>query len=139
MTSKYDKIRDTIKESGKLIYWYDSNGKLLVTDSSKSASRKKLLKTKYEGNLFRLSITFHTGKKVGQGGPIAVHCRTFNLEKNDSVKTIVKVPGYKNGIVWFDKKWLEVEREWDETWLKIIVKKLMGNLKFGIAITTFPI
>lgn len=135
MTSKYDKIRDSIKESGKLIYWYDSNGKLLVTDSSKSSSRKKLLKTKYSGDLFRLSITFHTGKKIGQGGPIAVHCRTFKIEDSK----IVKISGYKNGIVWFDKKWLEVEREWDESWLSIIVKKLKGNLKFGIAITTFPI
>ncbi len=135
MTTTYDKIRDSLKESGKLIYWYDSEGKLLVTDNSKSSSRKKLLKTKYQGDLFRLSITFHSGKKVGQGGPIAVHCRTFKLE--DSV--IVKIPGSKNGIIWFEKTWLETERKWDDVWLKIIIKKLMGNHKFGYAIYRFPI
>lgn len=65
MTSKYEKIKNAIKESGKLIYWYTEDGKLLVVDSSKKASRKKLLKTKYEGNLYRFSITFHRGQKFG--------------------------------------------------------------------------
>lgn len=133
MTSKYDKIRDSLKESGKLIYWYDSAGNLLVTDSSKSSSRKKLLKTKYSGDLFRLSITFHSGTKIGQGGPIAVHCRTFKLEDNE----ITKVPGYKNGIVWFDKQWLETRNMWKDIWLKIIVDKLIKNFKFGIGIYRF--
>ncbi len=135
MASKYDKIRDGLKESGKLIYWYDSKGNLLVTDSSKSSSRKKLLKTKYSGDLYRLSITFHSGTKVGQGGPIAVHCRTFKLEDGN----ITKIPGYKNGIVWFDKSWLETRRKWDDIWLKIIVDKLMGNLKFAIGIYVYPL
>jgi hypothetical protein len=135
MTSTYEKIRDSLKQSGKLIYWYDSKGNLLVTDDSKSSSRKKLLKTNYEGELFRLSITFHSGKKVGQGGPVAVHCRTFKLEDD----TIIKIPGNKNGIIWFDKTYLETARKWKEAWLTIIIKKLMGNHKFGYAIYRFPI
>jgi hypothetical protein len=132
---KYEKIRDSLKESGKLIYWYDSKGKLLVTDSSKKESRKKLLKTGYEGDLYRLSITFHTGERVGQGGPIAIHCRTFKIEDGE----IQKVRGYKNGIIWFEKDWLITMRKWQDVWLNIIIKKLLGNFKFGIGIKTYPI
>jgi hypothetical protein len=135
MTSKYDNIKNSIKESGKLIYWYDANGQLLVVDSSKSSSRKKLLKTKYKGNLFRLSITFHTGDHIGQGGPLAVHCRTFKIDDSK----IIKISGNKNGIVWFNKEWLETRRVWSDNWLKIIIKKLMGGFKFGIGIEIFPI
>lgn len=65
MSFNYEDIKNSIKESGKLIYWYTEDGKLLVVDSSKKASRKKLLKTKYEGNLYRFSITFHRGQKFG--------------------------------------------------------------------------
>ena len=57
---KYEEIRDSIKESGRKIFWFDSKGKELVVDSSKSNSRKKILKTKYQGIVYRLSITFHS-------------------------------------------------------------------------------
>ncbi len=133
MTSRYEKIRQSIKDSGRLIYWYDAKGKLLVVDSSKSASRKKLLKTKYEGDLYRLALTFHKGEMLGQGGPIAVHCRTFKLED----KQIIKVPGNKNGVIWFEKDWLETNRVWEELWLQIIIKKLTGSFKFGFGIYMF--
>jgi adenylate kinase len=128
-------IRHELKGSGKLIYLYNSNGKLLVTDSSKSSSRKKLLKSNYSGDLYRLSITFHSGKKDGQGGQIAVHCRTFNVDDG----LIHKVHGNKNGIVWFDKKWLKTEKKWNEEWLKKIVKKLMGKHKFDSDTYVFPL
>ncbi len=131
--SIYEKIKQSIKDSGRLIYWYDAKGKLLVVDSSKSASRKKLLKTNYEGELYRLALTFHTGNKYGQGGPIAVHCRKFNLID----KKIIKIQGKKNGIIWFNKGFLETERIWDNSWLEIIIKKLRGNLELGFGITDF--
>ena len=43
---KYEEIRDSIKGSGRKIFWFDSKGNELVVDTSKSSSRKKLLKSK---------------------------------------------------------------------------------------------
>jgi hypothetical protein len=126
----YEEIRQSIKDSGRLIFWYDAKGKLLVVDSSKSASRKKLLKTKYEGETYRLAITFHTGTHFGQGGQLAVHCRKFIIEDNK----IIKVKGDKNGTIWFEKDWLETRRKWDELWLDIIINRLINNFNFGIGI-----
>ena len=130
---KYEQIRDSIKESGRRIFWFDSKGKLLVIDSSKSSSRKKLLKTKYEGVVYRLSITFHSGKKLGQGGPLAVRCAKFNLEDD----IISKVKDKQNGIYWFDAGWLETRRKWNETWLNIIVSKLVKGKQFGFGIEMY--
>ncbi len=131
----YEEIKQSIKDSKRLIFWYDSKGKLLIVDSSKSASRKKLLKTKYEGETYRLAITFHTGTHFGQGGQLAVHCRKFIIEDNK----IIKVKGDSNGIIWFEKDWLKTNREWDEVLLDIIVRKLIRGFNFGIGIYVYPI
>lgn len=130
---KYEQIRDSIKDSKRRIFWYDSKGKLLIVDSSKSASRIKLLKTKYEGLLYRLSITFHSGRKLGQGGPLAVRCAKFNLED----KIISKIKDKQNGIYWFGRKWLEIQRKWNENWLNIIVLDLIEGKKFGFGIEMY--
>jgi hypothetical protein len=136
MSFNYDDIKKEIKESGKLIYWYSDKGKLLVTDSSKSASRKKLLKTKYEGYLYRFSITFHTGKKYMQGGPLAVNVRYFNVEDGK----IKKITGEgQNGTIWFKKEWLEAQTKWENRWLERIVSKMMKGYKFGIGLYIYPI
>lgn len=130
----YNELKKYLKDSGKFIYWYSADGKLLVVDSSKKSSRKKLLKTKYQGDLFRLSMTFHTGKKFGQGGPIAINCRTFRLEDGK----IIKVPGDKNGVIWFDNDFLQSRRQWKNLWLDIIIKRLKStNFKFGIGVNLF--
>jgi hypothetical protein len=130
---KYEQIRDSIKQSGRTIFWYDSNGKLLVVDSSKNKSRKKLLQTKYKGLVYRLSITFHTGNKLGQGGPLAVRCVKFNIDNS----IINKIKDEQNGIFWFDKKWLEIQRKWNEKWLNLIILKLIKGLKFGFGIKMY--
>ena len=130
---KYEEIRDSIKDSGRRIFWYDSKGNLLVVDSSKSKSRNKLLKTKYKGLLYRLSITFHVGNKLGQGGPLAVRCSKFNLEN----KVISKIKDEQNGIFWFSRDWLETRRKWNESWLNIIILKLIKGIKFGFGIKMF--
>jgi len=130
---KYEEIRDSIKESGRKIFWFDSKGNELVVDSSKSSSRKKLLKSKYQGIVYRLSITFHSGNKLGQGGPLAIRCAKFNVED----KTISKVKDKQNGNVWFDGEWLETRRKWNETWLKIIASDLVKGKKFGFGIEMY--
>jgi hypothetical protein len=136
MSFNYEDIKNSIKESGKLIYWYTEDGRLLVVDSSKKASRKKLLKTKYEGNLYRFSITFHRGEKFGQGGELAVHCRHFKVEDGK----IIKITQYnKNGTIWFRKRWLEAQRKWDDHFLERIIRGFNQGFKFGFGIYIFPI
>ena len=132
--SEYDEIKNLIKESGRLIYWFDSNNKLLVVDSSKTSSKHKIIKKKYEGLLYRLSITFHTGTKVGQGGPLSISCRVFYLKDNNITKSTEK---NKEGTIWFEKKWLERKGEWNEKWLEMIVKKLRSKFEFKIGIYLF--
>jgi hypothetical protein len=129
----YEEIRDSIKESGRRIFWYDSKGKLLVVDSSKKESRKKLLKTKYEGLLYRLSITFHIGNKLGQGGPLAVRCTKFNLEDGK----ISRIRDKQNGVIWFSKNLLETSRKWKENWLDLIILDLLKGMTFGFGIKKF--
>lgn len=129
----YEEIRDSIKKSGRRIFWYDSKGKLLIVDSSKSNSKKKLLKIKYEGLLYRLSITFHKGNKLGQGGPIAVRCAKFNLE--DGV--VKRIKDNQNGIFWISKNRLERNKKWDEEWLDVIIYKLIKGTTFSFGIKMF--
>jgi hypothetical protein len=137
--SNYEKIKKYLRDSERLIYWYDSHGKLLIVDSSKSESRKKLLKKNYTGELFRLAITFHTGLVVGQGGPLAVRCRHFYINN----KIIHKIPNDKdsdkNGIIWFRKEWLDLKRKgWSDEWLEIIIDKIKKkSFRFGLGIHHF--
>lgn len=144
----YDEIKNSIKESGKLIYWFDSNNKLLVTDSSKTSSKKKVSKIKYNGILYRLSITFHTGKKIGQGGQLSVTCRLFYLKDNKLIKINNDSESVdlsanknnlknKNGVIWFEKKWLERKGVWNDKWLEMIIKKLGSGFEFKIGIYLF--
>lgn len=135
MESKYERIKNAIKESGKLIYWYKESGELLIVDSSKKASRKKLLNSKYEGYLYRFSFTFHTGKKYMQGGPLAVHVRHFKMEDNK----ILAIRDDQNGVVWFDKEWLVAQRRWDNEWFDVMIIKLNKGYKFGIGLYIYPI
>jgi hypothetical protein len=133
MKVDFNELKQEIKESGNIIYWYDKNGKILLVDTNKSSSKKKINKLDYNGMLYRLVITFHSGTKYGQGGVLAVNCRTFNKETSNK---ITKVKGYKNGIIWFTREWLE-RRGWNEKYLMIIVKKLIGSLEFKISINLF--
>lgn len=144
MLLNYDEIKNSIKKSGKLIYWFNSNNKLLVVDSSKSLSKKKITKIKYDGLLYRLSITFHTGTKIGQGGQLSIICRLFHLKNNKLIK--IDNDGEplsdnnlknKNGVIWFEKRWLERRGKWNDKWLEMIIKKLCSNFQFKIGIYLF--
>jgi len=135
-TSKWDKIKQSIIDSGRLIFYFSDdkdNIEPLVVGKSKTETRKEMSKLPYEGKLYRLSITFHTGEKMAQGGPMAVHVREF-IKKGSKI-TVSK--SNKNGIIWFDKTYLETSRKWDEAKLKIIMKRILGNFTFGYAIYHF--
>jgi hypothetical protein len=129
-------IKPEIKKN-PAIYWYNNNGKLLLSGNSKSQTKEKIKKIKYEGLLYRLHITFHTGTKGGQGGPVAVRVAVFD-KKNKQVKRTYEGDNYqKNGVVWFDKNMLEI-RGWNNKYLDLIIYKLKNNkLKFKGGIVMF--
>jgi hypothetical protein len=128
MTKDYNEIKKNLKESGKLVYWFDDNGKILLITDTKN--KENIKKNKYNGLMFRFNITFHSGKKPGQGGPIAVNVRMFNKENN----IISSISGYKNGVIWFPLDYLE-SRGWNKKYMKIIhsiVTRKKFEFKIGI-------
>jgi len=126
---KYLKIKKSIKE-GPLVYWYDDKGELLLKGKSKNETKKQVKKLSYEGILFRLNITFHTGKKGFQGGPIAVRVKVFE-KKGNKLTHKIKGDFYQmNGKVWFLLNFI-LTSKWRERYLDIIILKLLeGKLKF---------
>jgi hypothetical protein len=129
-------IKPEIKKN-PAIYWYNNNGKLLLSGNSKSQTKEKIKKIKYEGLLYRLHITFHTGTKGGQGGPVAVRVAVFD-KKNKEVKRTYEGDYYqKNGVVWFPKNMLE-RRGWNDKYLNLIINNLKDNeLKFKGGLVMF--
>ena len=121
----YQTIKEELKKKD-IIYWYDKNGKLLLSGNSKSKTKEKIKKLKIEGIIYRLHITFHTGSKGWQGGPIAVNVALFEKDINNVKKNLEKENFYKNGSVWFSKKMLE-SRGWNNKYLDLIIYKLKNN------------
>lgn len=125
---EFGQIKKTIKENNKIVYWFDEKGNILEVSHTKNKS--KIKKTKYEGILYRFNITFHSGKKPGQGGPIAVNIRTFTKEKQN----ISPLSGYKNGVIWFPKEFIE-DKGWNEKYMRVIhsiVSRKKFEFKIGI-------
>ena len=131
MTKEYNEIKQIIKNSKKIIYWLDENGTIILVDSDKNISKNKIKNIKnVSGLLYRFILTFHTGKKPGQGGPLAINIRTFN--KID--KKIIRVPGYKNGVIWFPIDYLE-RRGWHDKYIDMtfsIITRSKFQFKIGI-------
>jgi hypothetical protein len=128
---EYVDVRAQIKETAT-VYWYDANGNLLITGLSKRDTKKMIKKRKYEGNLYRLSLSFHSGEKKFQGGPLAVKCVLYDKKENK----VSKVTSKKNGIVWIEKEYLE-SSGFSKKMLDIIIKKLKGKLEFSFGIYRF--
>jgi hypothetical protein len=130
----YNNIKDEIKKSGKLIYWLNEKGEIILTDTSKNNSKNKILKMKKNnGLLYRFTLTFHTGKKSGQGGPLAINIVLFNKDGDE----LSKVSGNKHGIIWFSQDYLE-RMGWKENYINItydIVSR--KNFEFKIRIYLF--
>ena len=130
---EWSKLKEQLK-AGDTIYWYDEKGKLLLSDNSKTKAQKKIKKIKYEGVLYRLVMSFHTGKLLGQGGPLAIHCQVFKKE-NDK---LTKIRPKSTGFVWFPLSYLE-RSGWKPRFLNYIVEKLIGGLEFGFGVYNFRI
>lgn len=130
----YNDIKNNIKESGKLIYWLNEQGDIILVDHSKNTSKNKIKKIKkLRGLLYRFTLTFHTGKKIGQGGPLAINIMLFNKDENQ----LLKVSGNKNGVIWFSQDYLE-RRGWKDEFINLtytIVSR--KNFEFKIRIYIF--
>ena len=78
-------------------------------------------------------ITFHSGTKFAQGGPIATNFDAYVFDDNKLINVMkiesnayTKLENIK-GIVWFDKLFLE-KKGWDYKYIDNIIKKLIkGN------------
>ncbi len=118
-------IKNEIKKSKKTVFWYNENSKEIIVGDSKSKTKNKIKSIKYTGKLFRLSISFHKGTGLTQGGPIAVKVNEYYKE-NDKIK---KIPGWKNGYIWFNREWLEING-WKQRYLDIIIEKMLKKFEF---------
>ena len=130
----YNDIKNNIKESGKLIYWLNEKGEIILVDNSKNTSKDKIKKMKnLKGLLYRFVLTFHTGKKPGQGGPLAINIILFNKDSDQ----ITKISNNKHGVIWFSQDYLE-RRGWKDNFINLtydIVSR--KNFEFKIRIYIF--
>ena len=130
----YNDIKNNIKDSGNLIYWLNEKGDIILVDKSKNTSKNKINKMKkLTGLLYRFTLTFHTGDKPGQGGPLAINIMLFNKDGDN----LSKVFENKNGIIWFTKDYLE-RRGWKDNFINLthsIVSR--KNFEFKIRIYIF--
>jgi hypothetical protein len=130
----YINIKNEIKESNKLIYWLNEKGEIILVDKNKNSSKNKIKKIKnLTGLLYRFTLTFHTGKKPGQGGPLAINIILFNKDGN----TLSKVFNNKHGIIWFSQNYLE-RMGWKINYINIIYEIVSRkNFEFKIRIYLF--
>lgn len=129
----YIDIKKDIKKSGKLCYWFDNFGNNILTGNSKNKTTNQMKKLdKKEGIYYRFIITFHSGKKPLQGGPIGVNVQEW---KQDD--TFHKVSGNKNGVIWFDEGYLE-RMGWKDSYMNIIYEIISRkNFEFKTRIYVF--
>jgi hypothetical protein len=142
----YIDIKNNIKGSGKLIYWLNEKGEIILIDKSKNISKNKIKKMKnITGLLYRLTITFHTGNKPGQGGPLAINIMLFNSLKKAYTpqrgykdnNDLLKISGNKNGVIWFSLDYLE-RRGWKDNFINLIYDIVSRkNFEFKIKIYIF--
>lgn len=135
---KYD-IRDIKKElkNGDLVYWYNTDSKLVLSGDTKISTLKELNKKNLKNGtkLIRLVISFHSGEKIGQGGPIAVNSKLFEVMDNKVKKN--KWGDKLIGYVWFGLNFLE-RTGWKKYFMTDIINKLnSGNFGFVFGVTKY--
>jgi hypothetical protein len=137
-------IKEQIKKKNVCWGWKVSGPtdyKLILKTNGKNEAYKQI-KAKYtepkkmDPDVYFIigKITFHSGKKFGQAGPIAFNLdvvafsdgKLFNVIKSSNTKyTHLKK---LKGVIWFDKIYLE-KNGWSNNYLDNIIKKLIkGNI-----------
>ncbi len=134
-------IKEQIKAKNICWTWKVSSRtdyKLILKTDGKNEAYKQI-KAKYtepeklDPDVYFLigKITFHSGKKINQGGPVALNLNVVAFS-DGKLSNIIKLTDLKFdsikktqiGIVWFDKIHLE-KKGWSNKYLDNIVKKLI--------------
>ena len=122
-------IKKDIKENQDFIWWIDMKGKILFSGRESDPLEKKMIKEK-NGDYYKLYLSFHTGKKFGQGGVLAINVRSYNKEG----KKLTNVRDDRNGRYWVRQRDLEVIGWKINFLIKVIRKITKKSFKFGLGI-----
>jgi hypothetical protein len=142
--NKLEDIKNKIKKT-KVCFTYkissSTNYKLIFKSDGKNEAYNQI-KEKYlepeklsESTYFIIGkITFHSGTKFAQGGPIALNLnvvafdgkKLVNVIKSQSSTMDTKFSKLKQlkGVIWFDKTFLE-KKGWDNKYIEKIIGKLI--------------
>jgi hypothetical protein len=111
-----------------------NNFKLIAETTGKNESREIIKNANNHNGFFIVAkITFHTGKRFGQAGPIAVNLDVYkfvdnklmNIGRDDIDNNYPEINRIK-GIVWFDKYFIE-KKGWSRKYIDNIIKKLLNS------------
>lgn len=133
-------IKEQIKAKNICWTWKISSPtdwKLILKTNGKNEAYKQI-KAKYkepeklDSNVYFLigKITFHSGKKFAQAGPIAFNLNVVTFSNGKLLNVInsaeTKYSHLKKlkGVIWFDKTYLE-KNGWSNNYLTNIIKKLI--------------
>jgi len=114
----------------KLIFKSDGKNQAYSQIKEKYIEPEKLPESTY---FIIGKITFHTGKKFYQGGPIALNLnvvafinnKLVNLKKTKEDKFNL-IRKNQIGIVWFDKQFIE-KNGWKNKYIDNVIEKLITN------------
>ena len=126
---KWVDIKKDIKENQDFIWWIDMKGKILLSGRESEPLEKKMLKEK-DGEYYKLYLSFHTGKRVDQGGVLAINVRSYNKEG----KKLTNTRDGRNGEYWVRQRDLEIIG-WTIDYVKEVINKIKKKgFKFGLGI-----
>jgi hypothetical protein len=120
-------LRKEIKENHDLIWWVDSEGKIITQGRDNDKLKKEVLKKNKDEEIFKLYLSFHTGKNYGQGGVLAINVKNYD-------NNLKKINGDKNGRYWIKESVLN-SLGWRESFITQVIKKITKkNFKFTLGI-----
>lgn len=129
----YSEIRDELKKKPRhALYRVNPNKefKLIAQGDSKTEVKNELKKMKInEDDFFMLlSMSFHSGSKSDQGGPLLIMIKVYR-SIDGKIKNIIremkKYPESEmTGGIWFGKKFLE-KKGWKNNYIENIIEKLI--------------
>ena len=122
-------IKNDIKDNQDFIWWIDMKGNIIMSGREHAKLEKQMLKEK-DGEYYKLYLSFHTGRKFGQGGVLAINVRSY--EKDG--KKLSNLRDQKNGKFWVTKRKLE-SRGWKLSFINQVISKITRyGFKFTIGI-----
>jgi hypothetical protein len=94
------------------IYWVDKDkNKIILKDNSKTNSRKKILnkfsKRNKPINLIRITLSFHSGNKILQGGKVKINIKQFIYKDNKLQNN--SIVG-ENGNLWINNNFFTINK-----------------------------